>query len=75
VKGEYASLCHACEEMIKNEEYYNKAIGYLKEHKYEILISDVLLSDNIVRIEKVLRELGLFESLKRRYLKVKELSW
>lgn len=67
VREQYVNLCHACEVIIKK--YARQVYEYMLKHKYEILINDILLSDNITRLEKVLRKLGLFEKLWARYVK------
>ncbi len=67
IRESYVSLCHACEAIIRK--YANLVYEYMVKHKYEIFISDILLSDNIVRLERILRELGLFEKLRAKYIR------
>jgi len=44
VKGEYTNICHACGVLFREhrEELYN----YLREHRDEVLVNDILLSDS-----------------------------
>jgi len=67
VKGEYTHLCHACEVIIKNEEYSKKIANYLKTHAIEVFINDILLSDNIARLEEVAIQTGVIDKLKKIY--------
>jgi len=68
IKGEYATLCHACDAIIRDREYRKKILNYMETHKYEILINDILMSDNIVRIEEIIRSAGLMDKLKKIFL-------
>lgn len=45
VEGRYSHICHACNELLTT---HRKAlIEYLAEHKDDVMLNDVLLSDNV----------------------------
>jgi organic radical activating enzyme len=68
VKEGYASLCHACDIIIRNKDYQKRIYDYMEKHKFDILLNDIILSDNIVRFEKVLRSFGLIDKLREKYI-------
>jgi MoaA/NifB/PqqE/SkfB family radical SAM enzyme len=64
----FTSLCHACDVILENKEYQRRIYEYMEKHKFDILLNDIILSDNIVRLENVIRSLGLADMLKKMYM-------
>lgn len=63
----FTSIYHACNVIAKNKEYQNRIYEYIEKHKFEIFINDIILSDNIIRLENVIRSIGLMDKLRKRY--------
>src|SRR5262249_35086192 len=47
IGGEYASICHACHALLGNPEYRARLHQFIAEHRQEIFVKNVLLSDNL----------------------------
>ena len=45
VQGRYSHICHACNELLTT--HRPALMAHLQEHKHDIMLNDVLLSDNV----------------------------
>jgi hypothetical protein len=52
VQGNYSHICHACNELLTT--HRDKMVAYLAEHRDEVMANDVLLSDTMKTMAKVL---------------------
>jgi hypothetical protein len=52
VEGNYSHICHACHELLTT--HREKAVAYLAAHRDEVMANDVLLSDTMKTMAKVL---------------------
>lgn len=68
-KYKLPSLCYGCS-LIMNKKLYSKIINYIKDNYFDVLVNEIVLSDNIGKFENLIRKYGLFDKLEETVRKI-----